>query len=105
MEAHSVEDGGKGISFNVFCYNAQPSIKINYKTGESYLMATTTAGTTNKSEDNKDATYILNTNSKKFHYPSCSSVNNMSSKNRKEYTGSRKNLSENGYSPCKICNP
>ncbi len=105
MEAHSVEDGGKGISFNVFCYNAQPSIKINYKTGESYLMATTTAGTTNKSEDNKDATYILNTNSKKFHYPSCSSVNNMSSKNRKEYTGSRKNLTENGYSPCKICNP
>ena len=86
MEAHSVEDGGKGISFNVFCYNAQPSIKINYKTGESYLMATTTAGTTNKSEDNKDATYILNTNSKKFHYPSCSSVNNMSSKNRKEYS-------------------
>ncbi len=105
MEAHSVEDGGKGISFNVFCYNAQPSIKINYKTGESYLMATTTAGTTNKSEDNKDATYILNTNSKKFHYPSCSSVNNMSYKNRKEYTGSRNNLSENGYSPCKICNP
>lgn len=42
IEAFSVEDNGKGISFNVFCYNAQPSIKINYETGESYLLATTT---------------------------------------------------------------
>ena len=37
MEAYSVEDDGKGISFNVFCYNTQPSIKIDYKTGEMYL--------------------------------------------------------------------
>ena len=42
IEAFSVEDNGKGVSFNVFCYNAQPSIKINYETGESYLLATTT---------------------------------------------------------------
>lgn len=43
IEAFSVEDKGEGICFNVFCYNAQPSIKINYETGESYLLATTTA--------------------------------------------------------------
>lgn len=37
MEAYSVEDGGKGICFNVFVYNVQPGIKINYETGESSL--------------------------------------------------------------------
>lgn len=35
LEAKSVEDNGKGICFNVYCYNSQPGIKINYKTGES----------------------------------------------------------------------
>ena len=35
MEALSVEDGGKGISFNVYCYNVQPGIRINYKDGSS----------------------------------------------------------------------
>lgn len=35
IEAKSVEDNGKGIQFNVYCYNVQPGIGINYKTGES----------------------------------------------------------------------
>ena len=35
MEAYSVEDNGAGICFNVFCYNVQPNIKINYATGAS----------------------------------------------------------------------
>ena len=35
LEAYSVEDNGKGISFCVFCYNVQPNIKIDYATGES----------------------------------------------------------------------
>ncbi len=35
MEAYSVEDKGKGICFNVFIYNVQPGITINYETGES----------------------------------------------------------------------
>ena len=35
MEAQSVEDGGEGISFNVYCYNVQPDIRINYKDGSS----------------------------------------------------------------------
>ena len=37
MEAYSVEDKGEGISFCVYCYNVQPGIDIDYKTGESYL--------------------------------------------------------------------
>ena len=35
IEAESVEDGGQGISFNVFCYNVQPGIIIDYATGDS----------------------------------------------------------------------
>ena len=35
MEAKSVEDKGKAIEFNVFVYNVQPGISIDYKTGES----------------------------------------------------------------------
>ncbi|MCI8273183.1 MAG: hypothetical protein HFJ55_03765 [Clostridia bacterium] len=36
MEAWSIEDNGKGIHFNVYCYNVQPGIVINYATGESH---------------------------------------------------------------------
>ncbi len=36
LQAYSVEDNGKGISFNVFCYNVQPGIVIDYSTGDSY---------------------------------------------------------------------
>lgn len=36
MEAYSVEDAGEGISFCVYCYNVQPGITIDYKTGENY---------------------------------------------------------------------
>lgn len=35
MEAYSIEDDGEGICFNVYCYNVQPDITINYATGES----------------------------------------------------------------------
>ena len=39
MEAYSLEDNGEGIKFNVFVYNAQPDITIDYKTGESKLQS------------------------------------------------------------------
>ena len=37
MEALSVEDNGEGIKFNVFCYNVQPGVEINYSDGTSKL--------------------------------------------------------------------
>ena len=49
--------------------------------------------------------YVLNTNSKKFHEPDCGSAKRISSKNRKDYHGSREDLIEDGYEPCKNCDP
>jgi DNA-entry nuclease len=37
MEGWSVEDNGAGICFNVYCYNVQPGIEIDYATGDSWI--------------------------------------------------------------------
>ena len=49
--------------------------------------------------------YILNMNTKKFHYPDCSSVGQMKEKNKWAYNGSRDDVIAMGYVPCKRCNP
>ena len=49
--------------------------------------------------------YICNTNTGKFHYPSCSSVKQMSEKNKLPFTGSRDEAIAQGYEACKKCNP
>lgn len=48
LEAYSVEDNGKGISFCVYCYNVQPNVNINYATGASAKAGTTPATTAQK---------------------------------------------------------
>lgn len=186
MEAYSVEDKGKGVSFNVYCYNVQPGIEINYSDGTSRLAdgtiasitlnyskyaltvgqfktfvastspesaaknvtwyssdskvatvnkngkvtavkagtATITAKTANglkatckvtvkaksdttvtNSTSVGNVTYVLNTNTKKFHLPSCSSVKDMKDKNKKEVSCSRDEVIDMGYVPCKRCEP
>lgn len=50
-------------------------------------------------------TYVLNTNSHKFHRPDCKSVKKMSAKNKSEFTGSRSDVIAMGYDPCQNCNP
>jgi hypothetical protein len=49
--------------------------------------------------------YVLNTSSKKFHYPSCSSVKRMSDKNKAYHTGTRDEVIAMGYDPCGTCHP
>lgn len=100
MEAKSVEDNGDGISFNVYCYNVQPDIVIDYKTGESWEV-----GNEKSISESDTTTYILNTNTKKFHLKSCSSAKNLPDKNMEEYSGNRNDLISKGYEPCKKCNP
>lgn len=50
-------------------------------------------------------TYVINTNTGKFHYPSCSSAKRISDANRSEYNGTRDDLIAQGYAPCERCNP
>ena len=102
MEAKSVEDGGSGVEFCVFCYNNQPGIKIDYKNGESWESSDSDNGTGTSAIDE---TYILNTKTMKFHRPSCDSVEKMNESNKKEVTEDREKIVEQGYTACKICNP
>ena len=109
MEAYSVEDEGEGICFNVFIYNVQPGIVIDYATGENWLAGDAPAieseSVTESMTDSDTVTYVLNTSSKKFHLPSCSSALSMKEENKKNYTGTRDALIEDGYVACGICHP
>lgn len=115
MEAKSVEDNGDGILFNVYVYNEQPGVIIDYKTGNSELDGTisvqepTLTPTATPIEEDKTPTseirYVLNTNTKKFHNPTCSSVKTIKDSNMQEYKGDREDLISQGYDPCKRCNP
>ena len=98
MEALSVEDKGTGISFNVYVYNVQPGVEIDYATGESWLEG-------ESRPEAPETAYVLNTSSKKFHLPACSGASSMKKENLEEYSGSRESLIEQGYKPCGTCNP
>ena len=100
MEAYSVEDCGKGVSFHVFVYNIQPGITIDYATGESWT-------DDSKTEENTEAEdgYVLNTNTHKFHKENCESVRDIAGSNKEVYTGNREDLINMGYEPCKRCKP
>ncbi len=50
-------------------------------------------------------TYVVNTNSRKLHDPSCDSVKDMKEKNKMYYESTRDELIQQGYDPCKRCNP
>ena len=105
MEAYSVEDDGDGICFNVFVYNVQPQITIDYATGKSHLSNSSSTVTPEKDTQKKEATYILNKNTKKIHLPSCYSVDQMKDSNKEYYTGDIDDLLGRGYSRCANCNP
>ena len=106
MEAYSVEDEGAGIKFNVYCYNNQPGVVIDYYDGSSYLDGTTPP---EKDEDDGegegDITFILNTNSKKIHLPDCSSAASTKPENKQETTKTKDELLADGYTACSICKP
>ena len=113
MEAMSVEDKGAGISFNVFCYNVQPGVEINYVDGKSKLaegqQTAKTAGNKPKVcptvDDYAVQSNVLNNGSKKFHKPDCSGAEKISAKNKENFKGRRAELISKGYSPCGICKP
>ena len=55
--------------------------------------------------EGQTVTYVLNTNTMKFHLPTCASVAEIKEKNRQDYYGDRDALLAQGYTPCKRCNP
>lgn len=101
MEAYSIEDDGEGVEFNVYCYNVQPDIEIDYKTGNSKYVGNEAEAIDNGEKQK----YIVNISTKKFHKEDCPSVKKIKSENKKAYTGYKENLVKNGYSPCSQCNP
>lgn len=123
LEAYSVEDNGKGICWHVFFYNVQPGVSIDYRTGESSLVEVTVpfditqntgktetgSGTTKSGVDSfesaENLNYVLNTNTMRFHYPSCGSVKTIKPYNRADYVGDRETLIERGFIPCGNCHP
>ena len=96
MTAWSCEDQGKGISFNVYCFNVTPGAEINYVNG----VVTTEE---QASQDARD--YVINTRSGVFHYPTCEGAQSIYKKNRREVHTTRKELTDQGYIPCGYCEP
>lgn len=139
IEALSMEDGGQGVSLNVFLRNIQPGVAIDYATGNNWadeaatdgswsasaatsslstsaaagaaaLAPISAAATTSQADDASTdtpatVTYVVNKNTGKFHYPSCSSVPKIKAKNRMDSNQTRDELIAQGYVPCKNCNP
>ncbi len=122
MEAYSVEDQGDGVSFNVFVYNNQPGVEIDYATGNSHLDSASAQtspgkkqdgneGTTAKKSDRKDNAedsskkqdFILNKKTNKFHILSCPSIADTNKENKETYHTTEKKLEDMGYDPCQRC--
>lgn len=92
MEGYSIEDQGEAICFNVFCYNVEPGVTIDYATGQSYI-----------DEELEVHYYIINLKNNKIHRSYCEHVENISEANRKRVKNSIKNLIEQGYHKCGGC--
>ena len=132
MQAYSLEDEGEAICFNVYLHNVQPGVQIDYATGASSQAPADLAGTGPTGTDVASATaaaastaaasaasaqpeesapvaqthtYVANTNTKKFHYATCTSVARMSEKNKRTVETTRDALIAEGYIPCANCNP
>ena len=131
MEAYSVEDEGEGICFNVFCYNVQPGVAIDYYDGSSWLDgdnpppkddennsendADNNDGENNDDDndekndgensgdvDDGEVTYIVNIKTKKIHLTTC---RYNSGDNVKETTKSLEELLAENYTTCGVCKP
>lgn len=90
---------------DIYCTSDGSEVTFSY--GEYHKDSDTSAAEIEEPQqpDTISETYILNTNSRKFHRPDCSSASQISDANREEYTGTREELIEQGYTPCGYCKP
>ncbi len=122
VEARSVEDEGAGVSFNVYCYNVQPGVTIDYATGESHpdFLPSRTAltqkgyladsarplcATANESATPTAPSYIINFATQRFHLTTCKSVADIAARNQGACRLDRDMLKTLGYLPCDRCKP
>lgn len=105
MEAYSIEDDGDGICFNVYCYNVQPGITINYATGDSSGPSSSTTISPSSTEQNDSnnnqasngtKVWVPKTGSKYHSRSGCSNMKNPSQVTKQE-------AERQGYEPCKKC--
>ena len=141
LEAYSLDDDGESLTYNVYCYNVQPGVLINYKNGKNRLDPETLpavdsnegSGEVSGSDQGEDdssgesgdperqgagsseeyppldipdgVTYILNTNTMRFHRLECKGARTIREYNREWFYGTRKEAIDAGYVPCGMCEP
>ena len=115
IEAYSIEDDGEGICFNVYCYNVQPNITIDYATGSSSGPGkddgsnhssnnnsnnssnnTSNNNSSNSQSDGSGMVWIPQSGSKYHSRSGCSNMKNPSQVTQSE-------AESMGYEPCKKC--
>ena len=102
LEAYSVEDNGEGICFNVFIYNVQDGVILDYSTGQSQLDTSYDTGDDTTVNIN-NCTYVINSKNGKIHLKTCSYC---PSTNALYTQKSLEELADEGYTDyCKICKP
>ena len=97
MQAQSVEDDK--ISFNVFVYNVQPGVHIDYKTGNNWADGEEAI----RSVPFEKSTFVLNTQSKKYHLPTCKNVKKIKEENRRNTDAKEEDLMAQGYEAADCC--
>lgn len=113
MEAYSVEDNGQGICMNIYLYNVQPEVAIDYETGytssSDYVQSKTSNSQSSsqtieyKVDADTQMTFIVNARNGKFHTADCSNAKRISSGNRQEMVSTINQMIANGYEPSKCC--
>ena len=99
LESWSVEDNGK-LHFNIYIFNVQDGVEFSYYDGSSHAAGDTPVEET--AEETGDTVYYLNGNTGKFHTAGCRYANS----DGVETTNlTKEQLIEDGYEPCKVCNP
>ena len=106
MEACSIEDKGESICFNVYCYNVQPGIKINYATGDSTgpgnettkpsVSASEPTVSNNNTGADGETVWIPSSGTKYHSNSGCSNMTNPTQVTKDEAI-------KRGYEPCKKC--
>lgn len=106
MEAYGAA-GNEILEFNIFCFNVQPGIEIDYATGNSWE-----SGDMHLEKEDTDieltgteSTFIINTKTNKFHKESCGSAKTINEENKEVYIGIADELIIEGYEPCGKCHP